>query len=273
VAVGERAVAVRERVLELAEARLKAGDASPLEVSTARIDAYLSAQALAGIRHELDVAQEQVRNLTGLSAFAFPLRPDNTLFDPRTDVPVDALVAEAVRDRPDAQAAARAAQAAAERVRVSRLVWVRFLGILDATSGAVTRHEFGPALRMTVPICNWNQGAIARAKAEFEQLERRRQTTHNQIVLDVRMSFARYEQVRAELDFLQKKTRPEVEAAIRRAEAAYKEGNVTYLIVLEMNRQLIDTYLREAQLYADLRRAWAELERGVGRRLTGERVP
>jgi cobalt-zinc-cadmium efflux system outer membrane protein len=58
-----------------------------------------------------------------------------------------------------------------------------------------------------------------------------------------------------------------VEASIKRAEAAFAKGGVTYLIVLEMNRQLIDTYAREALLYADLRRAWAELERSVGRRV------
>ena len=121
---------------------------------------------------------------------------------------------------------------------------------------------------MTVPIFNRNQGGIARAEAELDQLDRRQQTVHNQIVQDVRTAFARYQQARAELDLLQRKTRPEVEAAIRRAEAAFKEGNVTYLIVLETNRQLIDTYAREAQLHADLRRAWAELERTVGRRLT-----
>jgi cobalt-zinc-cadmium efflux system outer membrane protein len=34
-------------------------------------------------------------------------------------------------------------------------------------------------------------------------------------------------------------------------------------------RQLIDTQVREAQLNADLRRAWAELERSTGKRLGG----
>ena len=118
-----------------------------------------------------------------------------------------------------------------------------------------------------MPIFNHNQGGIARAQAEHEQLDRRRQTVQNQIVLDVRQGHARFEQTRAELEFLRKKTRPEVEAAIRRAEIAYKEGNVTYVIVLEMNRQLIATYARDALLYANLRRAWAELERSVGKRL------
>lgn len=267
VKVAERAVALRERVLELAEARLKAGEASELELATARIDALQSRQDLTRVRYDVTTASERLKNFAGLPEVVGPLASDNVLFAPRTEIPVEDLVAEAVANRPDAAAAAHAVRAAGERRRIARLGWVRFLGLLDATSGRVTGHEFSPALRMTVPIFNQNQGGIARATAELEQLERRRATVHNQVVLDVRAAYARYEQARAELDLLRQKTRPEVEAAIRRAETAYKEGNVTYLIVLESQRQLIDTYAREAVLYADLRRAWAELERAVGRRL------
>lgn len=267
VRVAERAVRLREDILKIAEARLKAGDASELEVSTARIDVFQTRQDLARVGHEVPVAEERVRNLTALSDVAVDLVPNNVLFDPRATAPVEELVAEAVATRPDAVAADHAARAAAERLRIARLGWVRFLGLLDATSGRVTGHEFGPALRMTVPIFNHNQGGIARAEAELDQLERRKVTIHNQIVQDVRTAHARFRQARAELDVLKGKTRPEVEAAIKRAEAAFAKGGVTYLLVLETNRQLIDTYGREAQLYADLRRAWAELERSVGRRL------
>ncbi len=265
--VGARAVQLREDILKLAEARLRAGDASELDVSAARIDVLQARQDLARLDHEVSVVEERVRNLTGLSDVPVELVPDNALFDPRTATPVEDLVAEAVAARPDAVAADHAARAAAERLRVARLGWVRFLGILDATSGRVTGHEFSPALRMTVPIFNRNQGGIARAEAELDQLERRKVTVHNQIVQDVRTAFARYQQARAELDALTRGTRPEVEAAIKRARAAFEKGGVTYLLVLETNRQLIDTYAREAQLHADLRRAWAELERSVGRKL------
>jgi cobalt-zinc-cadmium efflux system outer membrane protein len=267
VRVAERAVQLREDILKIAEARLKAGDASELEVSTARIDALQARQDLTRIGYEVPVAQERLRNLTGLSAMPVDLVPDNVAFEPRTETPVDELVGEAVATRPDAVAADRAARAAEERLRVARLGWVRFLGLLDATSGRVTGHEFSPALRMTVPIFNRNQGGIARARAEHDQLERRKLTVHNQVVQDVRTAHARYLQARAELDVLKRKTRPEVEAAIKRAQAAFEKGGSTYLLVLESNRQLIDTYIREAQLYADLRRAWADLERSVGRRL------
>jgi cobalt-zinc-cadmium efflux system outer membrane protein len=267
VKVGEQAVAIRRRIAELAEARLKAGDASELEASTARIDLLRAQQDLIGIRQDVVVAQERLRNLTGLSGFAFPIRALDEPFAGHTETPVDDLVAEAVGSRPDLAAADRAAEAAAERLRIAQLGWVRFLGLLDATSGRNTGHEFGPALRMTVPIFNWNQGGIARAEAEHDQLVRRGQTVHDLIVQDVRTAHARFTQAEEQLDFLRRKTRPEVEAVLKRAEAAYKVGNVTYLLVLEANRQLIDTYLREAQLQADLRRFWAELERAVGRRL------
>ena len=267
VKVGERAVKLRERILELAETRKKEGDASALEVSTAKIDSLQAGQDLTRLRFEVTVMEERVRNFLGLSGYTFPLVPDNALAESRADFAVEELVGEAIQTRPDALAVERAALAADERVRVAKLGWVRFLGLLDATSGRVTGHEFGPALRMTVPLFNRNQGGIARAEAERDQLDRRRQTVRNQIVLDVRQSHARFQQARTELDFLRSKTRPEVERAIQRLEIAYKEGNVTYLIVLEMNRQLIDTYSREAQLYADLRRAWAELERSVGKKL------
>ncbi len=270
--VAERAVELRGGIAKLADARLKAGDASRLDASTARIDALQAEQDLARARFEVDAVQERLRNLTGLSGFAFPLTTDDTPTDPRTDTPVETLVAEAATTRPDAAAANHAARAAAERVRVARLGWFRLLGILDATSGN-DGNNFGPAFRVTLPIFNQGQGLKARAEAEFEQLDRRRLTVHNQVVQDVRTAYARYQQARAELDLVRQKTRPEVEAAIRQAEGAFKEGNATYLIVLEANRQLITTLAREAQLTADLRRAWAELERAVGRRLVAPTPP
>src|SRR5262245_29560513 len=204
VRVAERAVQLREDIAKIAEARLKAGDASELDVSTARIDALQAKQDLTRIGYEVPVAAERLRNLTGLSVVAVELTPDNTVFDPRTTFAVEELVTEAVATRPDAVAADHAARAASERLRVARLGWVRFLGLLDATSGRVTGHEFSGALRMTVPIFNRNQGGIARAEAELDQLERRKATVHNLIVQDVRTAHARYQQARAELDALKR---------------------------------------------------------------------
>jgi cobalt-zinc-cadmium efflux system outer membrane protein len=183
-------------------------------------------------------------------------------------VDLETLSIEASSSRPDLLAAEQAVAAAAERLRLSKLVWFRMLGILDATSGQDTGHEFGPAVRTTLPIFNWNQGSITRAEAELEKAERQRQTVRNQVLLDVQQAELRFAQSRAELDVLRQRVRNDVETAIRRTEIAYQEGETPYVVVLQTTQQLVDTRVREAQLEADVRRTWAELERSVGRHLT-----
>lgn len=265
--VAREAVRVRGRIADLAEARQKAGDASVQESAAARIDALQAAQDATRIEYEAPLAEERLRALLGYGGLAVPISLDDAAPADRPGVNVEELTAEAMASRPDVIAARYAVAAAAERLRLAEIGWVRFLGILDATSGTRTGREFGPAFRATLPVFNRNQGGIARARAEVEQLERRRAAVQNQVALEVRQAHLRYRQARAELDLIRDKVRPEVEASIARAEKAYKAGGAAYLFVLESTRQLIDTLNREAQLNADLRRAWAELERGVGRRL------
>jgi outer membrane protein TolC len=99
-------------------------------------------------------------------------------------------------------------------------------------------------------------------------------TAQHLALFDVQRSFAQYQQARAEMDVLEGRVLPEVERAIARSERAYREGNASYLIVLESTRQLLDSRLRRAVLAGDLRRFWAELERSVGQKLyVGEPLP
>lgn len=269
VRVAAESVRVRTEVAGLAKARLDAGEASVQETATARIDADTARQEATRIGYEVTLAEARLKWLLNLGRYTFPLALDPPAADPGADVGADpeALVAEAVQTRPDALAAADAADAAAVRVRFAKLSWVRFLGIFDATAGRKTGHDPSPGFRVTLPIFNRNQGGVALAEAQLEQAERRRRTVHQQIILDVRLAHARYRQAAAEVAILRDTVRPEVRANIRRAETAYKEGGTSYLLVLEATRQLIDTDLREAALKAELRRTWAELERSVGRRL------
>lgn len=272
VRIAGEAVKLRGRVAELAEARLRAGDISPQEAATARIDSLQAEQDAARIAFDVPVLEERLRNLMGVGPYREPLALDPSPPPPSLTLDADALTREAITNRPDALAATEAAEAAAARLRFAKLGWVRLLGIADATSGQGS-HVLGPAARFTVPIFNRNQGGIARAEAELERAVRNRQTVENQIILDVQRAYLQYRQACAELDVLKTRVRPEVEAAIRRAQGAYQEGNVSIFIVLETTRQLLDNYLRESVLHGDLRRTWAELERSVGRRLAVPPAP
>jgi cobalt-zinc-cadmium efflux system outer membrane protein len=266
VRIAGESVTLRGRIAELAEARLKAGDISPQEGATARIDALQAQQDATRAGLEVPVLEERLRNLMGISPLRVPLTLDAGPPPRCGTLDTEFLTGEAIGSRPDALAAAEAVAAAEARVRLARIGWVRFLGIADATSGN-NGHVLGPALRVTVPLFNRNQGGVARAEAELERALRNQKTVEYQIILDVNRSYFQFQQACGELEILREKVRPEVEGAVRRAQGAYQEGNVPIFIVLETTRQLLDNYLREAQLHGDLRRSWAELERSVGQRL------
>jgi cobalt-zinc-cadmium efflux system outer membrane protein len=265
--IAEDAVRLRGQISQLADARLRAGDISVQEATTARIDLLRAQQDRARVSHDVSLADERLRLLMGMGADRTPLQLTQSRVPTSVDLDPGTLCVEAIATRPDVLAANEQIAAAVERLQLAQINWIRFNGILDATSGQRTGHEFGPALRMTLPVFNWNQGGKVRAQAELEKAEHQRQALEQQIAYEVRQAHHRYAQVRAELEILSRQVRPEVEAAIQRAESAYREGLAPYVVVLETTRQLLDSRFREVQLHSDQRRAWAELERSVGRKL------
>lgn len=264
--VAQEAVELRERIGKVAQARLEAGESSPQEASVARIDTELSQQILARVQYDVHLAEERLRNVLGLGRYEGALELVPYVPPTRTSQDTESLVLEALASRPDMLSAEELIAAASARVQLAEKSWFRFLGILDATSG-VNGHEFGPAVRVTLPIFNRNQGLISRADAELDRAIRQRQTLHDRIILEVRQAHLQYDQAAAELVVLNEKVMPEVGIAIERAETAFREGDTPYLVVLEASRQLLDSHARREQLHGQLRRTWAELERSVGRRL------
>jgi cobalt-zinc-cadmium efflux system outer membrane protein len=267
VKVAEEALQLRNRIAKVATARVEAGEASPQESSVAEIDVDIAAQALARMRYDVGIAEERLRNLLGIAGERHPLRLVDALPPVTRQLDADVLAQEAVATRPDMVAAEIAVSAADARVRLAEVSWFRVLGILDATSGRKTGHEFSPAFRATIPIFNWNGGLILRAEAERERAVRQQRTVHDRIMLEVHQAHLRYEQASEELQVLEDRVMPEVETGIRRAEAAFREGDAPYLVVLQASQQLLNSLARREQLHGELRRTWAELERSVGRHI------
>ena len=63
---------------------------------------------------------------------------------------------------------------------------------------------------------------------------------------------------------------PALETAVKQAEKSFQNGDTNLLLMLEASRRLVEAQIRTAEVTADLRRARAELERSVGRRLFEE---
>ncbi|MBK7997415.1 MAG: TolC family protein [Verrucomicrobia bacterium] len=269
-------LSLNSRIAELAQARLRAGDASELEAGQAKIDTLQTREQVTRARQDAGLARERLRHLVGLSLGQWTGTTTPSSPPPRLERPAELLLTNALTARPDLRAVEIGLEAAGKRIGLAHAeAFTLAAGIngKDVGSGASKEFLVGPTLDFAVPILNQNQGGVAQARAKFEKAARQYNTVRDRIALEVRESHARMAQAQESLDQWQQRILPPLEDAARQAEKAFSAGNVTYLFVLDNNRKLFDARAKAASAVADLRRARAELERSVGQRLDIEFSP
>jgi cobalt-zinc-cadmium efflux system outer membrane protein len=271
-----QAESLRWKIAELAQKRLDAGDISEQEATASRIDA-LQAQALAG-RGEQDVrlARQQLLTLIGLRGnpeagvesselLAVASRDTNVSAVPLNSL--DSLLNTALAMRPDLRAAEISIEAAGERIGLAQKQFMNLDAIYDANGSGSRGFESGPGLRFTIPIFNRNQGGIAIADAQWQRAARQYVTVRDRVMLEVRTAHTQLEQAQQNLHLLQTEILPTLRQAEELARRNCENGGAPYFLVLQTTSQYLDSRMRELQLEADVRRAIAELERGVGKKV------
>jgi len=261
------------RIAELADARVRAGDASALEISAARIEAQRAREESARQNQELVLARERLRALLGLVFSEADFQFEGSPEAPCVDLNVRVLVSDALAARPDVRAAEITVDAACGRAGLAQLEYLSVAGVIDANGDGEKGFEAGPGLLLTLPIFHRNDGGIARAEADIERSMSHLDTVRSRVALEVREAHARYAQAREQVAIWREQILPPADEALRQAEMAFANGDAPLLIVLETTRQLLDARARTVEAEANLRRAWAELERSAGQRLSGEPGP
>jgi cobalt-zinc-cadmium efflux system outer membrane protein len=181
---------------------------------------------------------------------------------------VDDLIKQALAARPDLRAAEIAISAAGKRAKWERSRILSITGILDANAKGSKGFEAGPGFTVELPIFNRNKGGISRAEAEIERAARQYVVVRHRIALEVSEAYRQLLEARQSLDSWRSQVLPRIEEDIRLSEKAYDAGEVPYLFVLETSRRLTDARLREAEASAAIKRAVAQLERAVGRKIS-----
>ncbi len=264
------AARLRGEIASLAEARLRAGDISELEAIAARSEARLGEEQAARAAREVPLAAERLRHLLGLAEDETPFDPKPDGAEPASFGDLRALVKDALAARPDLRAAELAIESAGARARWERSRILGFAAVLDINQQGKEGVEAGPGVGVDLPIFSRNQGGVARADAEMEHAARAYLAVRQRIVLQVREAHHQLAQAQEALEHWRQRILPGLEEASRLSQKAYSAGDVSYLLVLEATRQLQEARLREAEFAADLRRSFARLETGVGKRLAGQ---
>jgi len=261
-------------IARITEAQLKAGDISPMELDSAQAAAASAAELAGRARHDLVVAQDRLRFQLGLPPPAgASLRAVPGALGRTAIPPVDDLREAAWARRPDLRAQEIAVAAAAQRAKWERSRWLVLAAILSSKEVGTYGVRTGPGVSADLPIFGTTRGSVARADAEVEQASRQYLAMRQRVDLEVgeaREALAGAEQSLAEYA---ERVVPALDTAAASGRKAYEAGEVSYLFVIELSRQLAAALLRRADLEAEVRRARAELDRSVGTKIETLKLP
>ncbi len=266
--IGQEILTLRTEVGRIAEARLKAGESAELEVSAVRLDAAVGQAELQRFVRDAELARERMRYLLGMQSNDLALWPEPANPISLGPIDVDELVAEAIVSRPDLRAIRLATRAAQQRASLARRDIWGLTGMLpDLNSRGSRGFEAGPGFTFNVPIFHQNQGAITRACAQAEQLQRQYNDQQGLVSLEVRQAFLQWKQAQQEWQLWRDHVVPQATEAVNSTQETLQEDAISLLLVLETTRQWLNARQGELDAEAQLCRAIAELERSVGRRL------
>lgn len=261
--IAGEAAALFARIDALTESRRAAGDISNLEAATASIDAVRAAQDAHRAGQDVLLARQRLLLLMGqpIDAPPFTLTPSAPVeCGPQADLLREALVA-----RPDLRAAEIGVEAAAARLGWERSRILALTAVLDANGHGQQGFEMGPGLDLGLPVFNRNQGPRARADAQLRRAAATYASLQQQVGLDIGQAALLLDQARESLKTWSDGIVVPLQDTVAQAEQAYRDGDVSYLLVLENTRRLVEAQTRARDLLADQQRARARLERAVGR--------
>jgi cobalt-zinc-cadmium efflux system outer membrane protein len=260
--------ALRRQILDITEARRRAGDISEIEIQPARNDLLLADGDILTLQHNVDSSAAQLSLLLGQimenrpfpSAIASPLPT-------KTPPAIPVLLEIAYASRPDMRASEIAIEAAGERARWQKSRVLQLTTILDANGSGSEGFEIGPGISAELFTVDRNVGGKERVAAELEQASRRYIALRHQIAKEVTEARIHYERAQATLAQYRDRILPPLEETARRAERAFAAGDVSRLFVLEATAKLLQARNQYIDIQWGLRRARAELERSVGSRM------
>lgn len=259
----EDAFRVHQAISRLVHTRETLGESSAQDTLLADNEKLLVARDLQSARVDAQIAYTQLMHQINQADQTYALSMSDSLVPACAAEDISKLQQVAIASRPDVMAAEAAVTAAKERQQVNSRNWLSPALIADATSGQSNGHVLAPAVRMNLPLFNQNQGQIARADAELTKALHQAEASKLKATLDIQTSHLKYQRDCQEWQQMQTALLPNAVQAIHDAEAAYQQGAIAYLNVLESTRRAHTLGQRESQLKADLVTSWSDLMRST----------
>jgi outer membrane protein len=235
--VAEQTVAARQIVVDQVTALASTGLKSSLDVSFANVNLSESRLLLLQARNDVQASYAGLSSSMGTSqATAYELADESLPDTPPADSA--ALIAQAIRDRPDVARERFEQQSQAKFAQAERDLWFPTISLVGA-AGLTPYHQTGltnqysaMGVNLSIPLSNGNLFAARRAEANFRASAQQQalQDLENRVTRDVQIAWLNAQTAYQRLD-LTKQLLAQATDALDLAQARYNLG-ITSIVEL-----------------------------------------
>ena len=289
-ALADEVLALNERLQDIAQRQLSAGEISRLDLNLVTIERGRSrARALAARRDEARIAADFGRSLG--------VAPGTTIVAEVGDIPstsagdtteasrakaqsrreravlsIDSLTIAALAHRPDlAEREAARREASANESLARREALPNLIARAAAEPRADgTGRVLRPGVGLTLPFLNRNQGTVQAQRAATRQAELERAALITRVRTEVATAVATYRSATLEVETLETTVLTPARQNRQLVEIAYREGKVGLPVLLLIRNQAIDAELEYWDAWLESREALAALSEATGANVTAE---
>lgn len=278
--LADRAAGAFDRAQQVTGARLAAGDVSGYEARRIRLEGarYAALRAEAALaRRTAYVTLAVMVGAPPDSLVLRPLAPLESLSAVAAVVGRDSIVALALGRRPELLAAERQAAAAladaraAGRERIPVPVASAGWKTERTATGGARLDGFVAGVSLPLPFWDRRGGAVAAADADARRRAAEVDIVRRRVVREAEEAFAALRAAEQELSRLSPALGPEATAALKAAETAYSEGEISLVEWLDAVRAYYEAESIFATLRAELHVRRAALVRATGDTLLEDR--
>lgn len=280
----ENLINTTDRGFRLVAAKVREGRTAPLEENILLVEVNRIRSMRETNEGKVEISLLDLRNLIGMKPEE-PMRLKGDFDHLISALPTIAITTdEALRTRPDVQAAR-----AVEELAAARIDQARSEGRLDASlTGKYERmdfsfpqqgvnvagqlvpiqgvfHSISAGMRLDIPVRNKNQGAIAAAIAENDAAKRRREFAELTVRNEVATAFARYQRAARASEIYRVGVREQASSNLDVIRQTYELGSKTLLDYIaeerrfiELENGYIDALLETYQARIEIQRAASE---------------
>jgi cobalt-zinc-cadmium efflux system outer membrane protein len=249
--------------------RVRTGDLAQIELTRSRLAAMQFANDVRQRETHLAVARSRLSTLLGRGPDGSSIAVAGDLRSDAPDWTLDGVQQRAMANRPDLLAARsdQVRSTADLRLQVAN-------GKVDYTvSGEYHRQQglstsgnmAGVFLSVPLPLFNRNQGEIARATVQQEQLTSRTRALEAQIANEAATAFAQYAAARDVVHAIEGQMLTQARDVRTTTEYAYRRGEASFVEFLDAVRAFNETMQSYNQARADYARSLFEIDAIVGK--------